>query len=69
MKIEPGAYITETGTIAWVWDWGKNLLGEECWRGTIKNVGFITWDQDGRALVGDEHLVKRIEEETAVGGG
>lgn len=52
--MQRGTYITKGGYTAHVWDYGKNMLDESCWRGTIKGQGFCTWDDDGKDLAGYE---------------
>lgn len=52
MEIKEGSYLTRDGTHASVWAWGKNMLGEECWTGTVKGGGFNCWDTEGRDISG-----------------
>jgi len=54
-RIRPNMiYRTRGGWEAHVSDWGKNLMGEECWRGTELGIGLAAWDAAGKSLSGDE---------------
>lgn len=56
MKIQEGIYHTKGGYVAHVWNRGKNILDQDCWRGTIEGIGMSTWNDEGKDLSGSESL-------------
>jgi len=55
--IPTGQYLTARGKTVYIYDWGKNMLGEWCYRGTVKGEGFGVWDKNGRSLAGNDCLL------------
>ena len=64
--IKAGTYQTERGKTAHVYGWGQNMLGEWCYRGTVKGEGFCCWDRHGLALSGHDRLILSKDVDEAV---
>jgi hypothetical protein len=58
--IPPGTYPTSAGNVARVGEWGQNILGELCYRGTVEGQGVATWSFIGLDLSSDDHLVFQV---------
>lgn len=61
LTVHTGHYQTVGGYSAYVWEYGKNLLKEDCWLGTVKGVGTVAWDNQGHTLGRDEEDVSELD--------